>query len=211
MKIFTKMKRMMLMAVAVLCTNAAFAQDAEYSAVWMNDFEDANTFSEGFVSGNTGRYEVLQKTGYKDGSKSVSFSPIGNGNNGTTNTFTPNATLASAFENFKDDYIFDFYYYQQAGNNQGDAGIEIIFKGGSIVSILAPKGSSAYIKINGTKVGSDIPNKTWCHIFIKVKESQTSLTILSVDGNTTYVDNATIANSVDAISKINNMSFPEKG
>ena len=205
MRIFTKMKHALLVVAAMCCVNTAFAQEEEYKAVWVQDFEDATTFSDGFKSGSSGRFSVTySEKGYKEGSHALSFSPVGNGNNGTTNTFSPTTELANAFSTYKDEYLFDFYYYQQAGNNQSGSGLNITFTGGKVVNILAPVSSAAEVNVSGGETLGTVPNKTWCHIYIYTKDTKTKFKITSVDGATEYVAETVITETSDYISKISN-------
>lgn len=97
MKIFTKMKHMMLMATVVLCTSAAFAQ--EYGVVWNNTFEEAVTLTDGWtIGGNTTASQVT----LSNGSKAIQITTNAGGNRESSYSFT-NENFANA-----EDYKLEF-------------------------------------------------------------------------------------------------------
>ena len=199
MKIFTKMKHALLVVAAMCCVATAFAQEEEYSAVWMNDFEDATTFNEGWTWRVGGRYEIVQATGYKEGSQALQFRHLSN-NNGEDYYYSPTSELLNGLNNHKDEYLLEFFYYHSAGNNNNST-ITFNFTTGNF-HIVAPKNSDAEIFLNGVTTSKYIPNKTWSHIYIKSKDGITTLTITDITGISAYVENVTIAESAVILSKI---------
>ena len=198
MKIFTRMKHMMLLVATVLCTGSAFAQ--EYSPVWVNNFEDASTFSQGWTWRVGGRYEIIQTTGYDGQSNSaLEFSCL-SANNGEDYYYSPVTELSNAMAEYVDDYQLDFYYYFQAGNNNSST-ITFEFSSGSF-KMVAPKSAAAEIFVNDVTTSAYVDNKTWCHIYVKSKGGVTSLTITDVSGENVYVEDVAIAESAIVLTKI---------
>lgn len=189
---------MMLLVATVLCTGSAFAQ--EYSPVWVNNFEDASTFSQGWTWRVGGRYEIIQTAGYDGQSNSaLEFSCLST-NNGEDYYYSPVAELSNAMAEYIDNYQLDFYYYFQAGNNNNSK-ITFEFSSGSF-KMVAPKNAAAEIFVNDVTTSAYVDNKTWCHIYVKSKEGVTSLTITDVSGENVYVKDVAIAESAIVLTKI---------
>ena len=187
----------------------------EWKKVWDNTFEDAasfadNTNANGFKSGNTGRFLIYQvEEGYTTGSHALSVAAVGNGSNGTTNTFTPVADFVTAIDAATDGYMFDFYYRPTAANNQTNSGININFTDDKVVALLNPVVSSdATVAVNGIAIeGAKVVNKEWNHIVIKALPTGTTVEITNVDGTETYLPATAVA---DTLVKFTGMTNPTR-
>ena len=101
MRLFYKTKKLLLIAATMFSTGMAFAQ--EYCVVWSQDFENADTYTEGWTISGTPNWNTFNNSHY------LHLYGI----TGST-SFAENSTFTSA-----DDYIFEFDW--NAGQGNGSA------------------------------------------------------------------------------------------
>lgn len=142
MRLFYKTRKLLLIAATMFSTGMAFAQTEEYNVVWKQDFEDANTYTDGWsVGGNT----TFSQVTLSNGSTAVKINTTASGNRTSSYSFT-DANFTSA-----EKYKFEFDWGLSSG---GDRTTTLTFKADNESSKLFVLTNPAYTP-SSTIYGSD--------------------------------------------------------
>ena len=131
MNIFTKMRQSLLIAAALLCAGGAFAQEAEYGVVWSQDFENADTYTEGWTITGTPTNNTY------NGSKYLHLY-----SRGGSISFAGNSSFTEA-----NNYKFEFDWNAGVGNTANRNQVLTVnsdIDGGTLFSIKSSITSTAY-------------------------------------------------------------------
>ena len=113
-----KLLKTALVALALVTGIVGVRAEGVWSVVYEDNFNDPASFNKYWTSGNTSRYTINKtaRTGGPEGDFVVEVKPVGNGNNGTTATYTgltaDNSALSSyqTAEQFRISFEFNFCY-----------------------------------------------------------------------------------------------------